>query len=106
MSEKCETVSASLLRKIAKPGVVSSYYHLFCLGIPEWYPCWIKMEENQKSLSLKRVHGNPVKDNEKKQKENTDRFSFDIDADNLSLYKYSIVLQYVLYCIRSVFCIV
>ena len=47
-----------------------------------------------------------MKENEKKQKENTDRFLFDIDADNLSLYKYSIVLQYVLYCIRSVFCIV
>ena len=58
------------------------------------------MEENQKSLSLKQAHGNPVKENEKKQKENTDRFSFDIDADNLSLYKYSIVLQPVrLYCI-------
>ena len=38
-------------------------------------------------LSLKRAHGNPVKENEKKQKENTDRFSFDIDADDLSKYK-------------------
>ena len=45
------------------------------------------MEERQKSLSLKRAYGNPVKENEKKQKENTDRFSFDIDADDLSKYK-------------------
>ena len=51
------------------------------------------MEERRKSLSLKQAHGNPVKENAKKQKENTDRFSFDIDADDLSLYKYSIVLQ-------------
>ena len=35
MSEKCEIVSASLVQKDAKPGVVSSYYHSFCLGIPE-----------------------------------------------------------------------
>ena len=28
-----------------------------------------------------------MKENEKKQKENTDRFSFDIDADYLSKYK-------------------
>ena len=28
-----------------------------------------------------------MKENEKKQKENTDRFSFDIDADNLGKYK-------------------
>ena len=45
------------------------------------------MEERRKLLSLKRAHGNPVKENEKKQKENTDRFSFDIDADDLSKYK-------------------
>ena len=46
MSEKCEIVSASLVRNTAKPGVVSSHYHSFCLGIPEWCPCYIKMEES------------------------------------------------------------
>ena len=41
------------------------------------------MEESQKFLSLKRAHGNPVKENEK-QKENTDRFLFNIDTGDLS----------------------
>ena len=84
MSEKCKIVSASLVRKNAKPGVVSSYYQLFCLGIPEWCP---KMEESRKSLSLKQAHGKPMNENEKKQKENTDRFLFDIDDDDVSKYK-------------------
>ena len=87
MSEKSGIVSASLIRKTAKPGVLSSHYHSFCLAIPEWCLCCIKIDESRKSLSLKRAHGNLVKENEKKQKENTDRFSFDIDADNLSKYK-------------------
>ena len=52
MSEKCEIVSSSLVRKTAKPGIVSNYYHSFCLGIAEWYTKCIKMEESRKSLSL------------------------------------------------------
>ena len=87
MSEKSRIVSASLIRKTAKPGVLSSHYHCFCIAIPEWCPCCIKIDESRKSLSLKRAFGNPVKENEKKQKENTDRFSFEIDADDLSKYK-------------------
>ena len=64
-------VSASLLKKSPKPGVSSSYYHSFCLGISEWCPCCIKMEETRKSLSLKRTRVSPeeeVKNIEKKQK--------------------------------------
>ena len=87
MSKKCKIISTSLVQRTAKPDVVSSYYHSFCLGIPEWCPCCIKMEDSRKSLSLKRAHGKPVKENEKKQKENTVRFLFDIDADDLSKYK-------------------
>ena len=90
MSEKSRIVSASLIQKTTKPGVLSNHYHSFCLAIPEWCPC-IKIDESRKSLSLKQAHGNTVKENEKKQKENTDRFSFDIDADDLSKYKKVVV---------------
>ena len=87
MSEKSEIVSTSLIRKAAKPDVLSSHYHSFCLAIPQWCSCCIKIDESRKLLSLKQAHGHPVKENEKKQKENTDRFLFDIDADDLSKYK-------------------
>ena len=68
MSEKSGIVSDLLIRKSGKPGVLSSHYHSFCLGIPEWCPCCIKIDERRKSLSLKRAHGtlNPVQENEKK----------------------------------------
>ena len=75
MSEN--VVSASLLKKNPKPGVASSYYHLFCLGIEEWCPCCIKMEESCQSLSLKRAHVNPqneVESDKKKWKESSERF--------------------------------
>ena len=90
MNEKSRIVSALLIRKTAKPGVLSNHYHSFCLAIPEWCSCRIKIDESRQSLSLKRAHGNPVKENEKQQKEN-DRFSFDIDADDLSKYKKVVV---------------
>ena len=50
------------------------------------------MENNRKSLSLKWPRGIPEKENVKRQKENADRFSFDIDADNLSKYKEGVCL--------------
>ena len=88
MSEN--VVSASLLKKNPKPGVASSYYHSFCLGIEEWCPCCIKMEESCQSLSLKRAHVNPqneVESDKKKWNESSERFLFDTDADVLSKYK-------------------
>ena len=86
-TEEREIVSASLLRMTAKPGVASSDYKPFCLGIPDWCPCCVTKEENRKSLSLKRPCGNPVNKNAKKQKENMDRFPFDIDVGDLSKCK-------------------
>ena len=52
---ECEVVSESLLQKNPIPSVGPEFYKPFCLGLPEWCPCCIKMAEQgkRKSLSLK-----------------------------------------------------
>ena len=85
-TEEREIVSTLFLRTIGKTGVASSDYKPFGLGMPDWCPCCVRKEENRKSLSLKQPHGNPVNKKAKKQKENMDRFPFDIDVGDLSEY--------------------
>ena len=51
-------MSLSLLRSSLKPGVSAEHYQSFCLGLPEWCPCCIKMAgQKWKQLSLKRPCG-------------------------------------------------
>ena len=55
-AKKHEVVSESLLQQNPNPSVGPEFYKPFCLGLPEWCPCCIKMAEQQKAklLSLKR----------------------------------------------------
>ena len=61
MTSECKVksvVSKSLIQKDPIPSVGPEFYKSFCLGLPDWYPCCIKMAEQRKgkSLSLKRPH--------------------------------------------------
>ena len=53
-----EVVSESLLQQNPNPSVGPEFYKPFCLGLPEWCPCCIKMAEQQKAklLSLNVLH--------------------------------------------------
>lgn len=105
MGEKCEIVSALLVKKTAIAGFESRYYDSFCLGIPEWCPCCIRKAEKRKLLTLKRPRGKVDKEttventsnkettventsnSTKKQKEHEGRFSFDVCDSELSKFK-------------------
>ena len=61
MTSECKVksvMSESLIRKDPISSVGPNFYISFCLGLPDWCPCCIKMAEQQKgkSLSLKRPH--------------------------------------------------
>ena len=49
--KKCEIVSESLLQQNSNPSVGPEFYKPFCLGIPDWCPCCIKMA-NQRKVKL------------------------------------------------------
>jgi len=58
MNKSCAVVSPSLLRSSPKPSVSVEHYQSFCLGLPEWCPCSIKMaERKRKPLSRKWPRG-------------------------------------------------
>jgi len=54
MNTKDILVSKSLMRKGPTSGYSADHYKRFCLGLDNWCPCCIEMEQPKKSLSLKR----------------------------------------------------
>ena len=107
---KCEVVSESLILTSSKPGVQKEHYKKFCLRLPDWCLCCageeLNMAENSnpnggvknsegrsssgKSLQLKRTRATTktvLPADQKKVKNNDDRFSFDITIEELDAFK-------------------
>jgi len=93
MNKSRAVVSPSLLRSSPKPGVSAEHYQLFCLGLPEWCPCCIKMaERKRKPFSRKRQRGDQddkENDDYEQQKisKTEERYSFNVTLDDIIKFK-------------------
>ena len=93
MNKSRAVVSPSLLRRSPKPGVSSEQYQSFCLGLPEWCPCCIKMaERKRKPLSLKRPRvdqSDKENDDHEQQKisKTEERYLFDVTLEDITKFK-------------------